>query len=267
MKALDFEYSGIRLSDLGFVICSFGGSSGTETIAGSEITFNTVSTQNGTINHLISSSYEDCLTATFQICKNLCNDTNEVVDLETQRDIMRWLNRKSYHKFKLIDDEWAGIYLEGSFNVSKIEIGGRCFGFELELITNAPFCHSEPVTLNLDAEAGEVLSIYNKSDDEGYVYPSSMIITIEEDGNLEITNHTEKRTTIISNCYAGEVITMNYPMISSSLGADRQTKIQNDFNWTFPRIASSFKDRLNKITVSLPCQIKITYTPSIKVGI
>ena len=264
MKAYDFEYDGLRLSDKGFVICKFD-SSGVETIEnGSVITFNTVSTMRGVKHELTSVEYADCLTATFQICKNLCLDKNEEVSLEDMRDIMRWLNRKGFHKFKLLDNEYTGIYFEASFNVSKIEVGGRLCGFELQMFTNRPFAIHEPVTVFIKNEvANEIKSVYSKSDDEGYVYPN-MEITIAESGDLEIYSIREDRTMVVRNCVAGEVITVNYPIISSSLSSH---KIQNDFNWRFFRIASSFKNRLNEIKISIPCTIKMTYSPVVKVGI
>ena len=265
MKAYDFEYDGLRLSDKGFIICKFNSDS-VETISnGSEITFNTVSTMNGMKHELTSSEYGECLTATFQICKNLCTSSgDEEISLEDMRDIMRWLNRKGFHKFKLRDIEYTGIYFEASFNVSKIEIGGKVYGFELELFTNRPFALYEPVLLTIRNDvANEVKNIFSKSDEEGYIYPD-MEITIDSDGDLEIYNSFENRTMRIANCKAGEVITLNYPIIQSSLPSH---KIQNDFNWIFFRIASSFKNRVNKITISLPCTIKMKYLPIVKVGI
>lgn len=264
MKCYDFEYDSVRLSDLGFVICQFD-SSDVETVSnGSEIKFETVSTLNGIKHELTSAIYEDCLTATFQICKHPCDYDETEVSVEDMRKIMRWLNRKEYHKFKLLDDEYSSIYLEASFNVSKVEIDGRIRGFELEMFTNRPFALQEPVLIALDiVEANEAKTIYSVSDEEGYIYPN-MEITISASGVLEIYNASEDRTMRINNCKKGEVITVEYPMISSSLPSH---KIQNDFNWQFFRISSTFKDKENNVTVSLPCSIKMEYSPIAKIGI
>ena len=276
MKAYDFEYDGVRLSDRGFIICKFD-SSGVETVSnGSEITFNTVPTLNGIKHELTSSTYDDCLEATFQICKNLCDTTDEEISLDDMRDIMRWLNRKGFHKFKLIDDEYSGIYFEASFNVSKIEINGRICGFELEMFTNMPFAIQEPVTIVINNEENAIVvdnkedyvvrSFFSKSDEEGYIYPD-MEIVISKDGNFKMDSITEDRTMEIRNCSSGEVIKIDYPIIESSLGDSRSTKIQNDFNWIFFRVATSFKNRENEFTTSLPCTIKMTYSPIVKVGV
>ena len=52
---LDFEYDNRYLSDFGFIICHFDGSSGIETVsAGSAITFSKVSRNSGKQYSLIS---------------------------------------------------------------------------------------------------------------------------------------------------------------------------------------------------------------------
>lgn len=264
MKCYDFYYDGVCLRDKGFMICSFD-SGGSDTISnGSEITFNQVSVLNGAKQELTSVQYDDCITATIQICKNMCNGDNLEVSVEEQRDIMRWLNRKGFHKFKLIDDEYAGIYFEASFNVSKVEIGGKVCGFELEMKTNRPWALQEPVEIVINNDVpNKVRAFYNKSDEEGYIYPD-MEIAIDGDGNLDIYSITEDRHMIINNCKSGEVITINYPIIQTSLNSH---KIQNDFNWVFYRVSTSFKDKENEFTASLPCSIRIKYSPVAKISI
>lgn len=264
MKCYDFWYDNLKLSDFGFMICSFD-SGGTDTISnGSEITFNQVSVLNGAKQELTSVQYDNCITATIQICKNLCNDNNFEVSVEEMRNIMTWLNRKGFHKFKLIDDEYVGIYFESSFNVSKVEIGGKICGFELEMTTNRPWALQEPVEIVINNDiANKICSFYSKSDEEGYVYPD-MEIAIASDGNLDIYSVTEDRHMVINNCKSGEVITIDYPIIQTSLNSH---KIQNDFNWVFYRVSTSFKNKENEFTASLPCSIKIKYSPIVKIGI
>lgn len=265
MKSFDFEYDGIRLSDQGLMLCSFD-SGGIETIEnGAAITFNQVATLNGDKHETTSAVFEDCLTATLQICKSLCDGGSMEISLEELRDIMRWLNRKGFHKFKLLDDEYSGIYFEASFNVSKIEIDGRLYGLELEVITNRPFALQEPITMVIDNDKPNIVRTFlSKSDQEGFIYPDNMEITIKQDGDLIINGITENRVMSIRNCKQGEVIKIDYPIITSSLPSH---KIQNDFNWIFFRVTTSFRNKSNEFTVSLPCTIKLTYTPIAKVGI
>lgn len=264
MKIYDFEYDGLLLSDMGFIVCKFD-SSGVDTVSnGAELSFNTVSSQRGAKYELTSVDYGDALTATFQICKNLCFSSEEDITLEEARKIMRWLNRKEFHKFRFINDEYIGIYFEASFNVSRVEVGGILRGFELEMTTNAPFAFHDPIKFNIkNIVTNGKKTIVSKSDEEGYIYPQMEII-IDADGDLEIHNDIEDRTMLIKNCTKDEVIKLNYPVIETSLVSH---KIQDDFNWRFFRIARTFREDANHVTISLPCTIKMTYSPRIKIGL
>lgn len=265
MKAYDFEYDGVRLSELGFIICKFD-SSDVDTIEnGSQITFNTVPTLNGMKHELTSSTYEDCLNTTFQICKNRCDSNQtDTVSFDEMRNIMSWLNRKGFHKFRLLDDEYSGVYFEASFNVSRIEVNGMVYGFELEMFTNRPFAVREPVSITIkNAVENGTNVIFNESDEEGCIYPD-MEITIIDDGDFVMKNSFGDRTMRIANCKADEVIKISYPMISSSLDSH---KIQNDFNWSFFRLENTFRNKRNEVTLSIPCVVKLTYSPIVKVTI
>lgn len=106
-------------------------------------------------------------------------------------------------------------------------------------------------------------SINDISHEEGYIYPY-IEITVNQVGDLNIHNAIENRETIIKNCRVGEIITMDYPVITSS---DSSHNIQNDFNWQFFRVANTYGNSRNDLTISLPCTIKIKYSPIVKVGL
>lgn len=265
MKAYNFSYGDKNLSDFGFILCNFGGSKGLETVSdGCQITFNTVPVLGGSKHHLMSTEYEECLESVWQICKHSCKGGIQEITESEHREITKWLNRKKFLKLKILDESHIDIYYEAAFNVSKIEIDGRLFGFELEVKTNAPHALKEPRTINIKnlIENGKY-SINDTSYEEGYIYPY-IEITINADGDLNIYNAIENRETIIKNCVANEVIIMDYPVIQSSISSHN---IQNDFNWNFFRIANAYENSRNDLTISLPCSIKIKYSPIVKVGL
>lgn len=264
MKAYDFSYGDNKLSDFGFIICNFG-SKGLDTISnGAVVNFNTVPVQNGIKHELTSTAYEDCLESTIQICKNSCIDGDMMIDHTVFRELTKWLCRKKFLKFKLLDEDNIDLYHEAIINVSRIEIDGRLVGLELEIKTNRPFSLKEPkvITVNNTVANGKH-SINDISHEEGYIYPYTKI-TVKQNGNLKIYNAIEKRSTYIANCKQGEVITMDYPVIQSS---DSSHNIQNDFNWNFFRIANTYENSRNDLTISIPCTIKIKYSPVVKVGL
>lgn len=264
MKAYDFEYDGRKLSEFGCIICSFN-SKGMKTVSnGATISFNTFSTQGGSKHELVSAEYEECLETIIQICKNTCSGGTSEISPREFRELTKWLSRKKFLKFKILDKEHYDLYFEASFNISRIEFNGSLYGLELEVKTNRPFALKEPKTITIkNLKKDGKHSINDESYEEGYIYPSTEI-TINEGGDLKIHNAIENRETYIANCEAGEVITMNYPIIKTTSGTHN---IQNDFNWNFFRIANTYSMSRNDLTISLPCTIKIKYSPIVKVGL
>lgn len=264
MKANDFEFDGKRLSDFGCVIVNFG-EKGLETVDGAEITFNTISSLGGSKHRLISTNYESCLEITIQIAKYSCTtDIQEITPIEF-REISKWLNRKKFLKFKILDENHIDLYYMASIiSISRMELDGRLMGLELNIVTNSPHAFKEPklITINNTTTNGKY-SINDISYEEGYIYPYTEII-VNESGDLDIYNALEDRNTHISNCIANEVITMDYPVITSSLPSHN---IQNDFNWNFFRIANTYENSRNDLTISIPCTMKVKYSPIVKVGI
>lgn len=264
MKAYDFEYDNRNLSDYNMVICSFG-DKGLDTISnGAKISFNTIPTLGGSKHELVSTQYEECLETTIQVCKFSCDTDIEEITSTEFRELTRWLNRKSFKKFKLLSEEYIDLYYEAAINISRIEMDGKLFGLELEILTNRPFALKEPRTITIKnlVQDGKH-SINDISHEEGYIYPYTEI-AISEDGNLNIYNAIEDRNTYIANCVAGEIITMDYPVIQSSISSHN---IQNDFNWDFFRVANTFENSRNDLTISIPCTIKVKYSPIVKVGL
>lgn len=264
MKAFDFSYDNKNLSDFGLIVCEFG-DKGIDTVSdGAKIAFNTVPMQNGLRHELTSVEYEDCLETTIQICKHSCSGGIQEITETEHRQLTKWLNRKTFLKFKILDESHIDLYYKAKFNINKIEMNGCLYGLELEVITNAPFALKEPRTVNINnlTKDGKH-SINDTSHEEGYIYPHTEIVVIES-GNLNIHNAIEDRDTYIANCVAGEIITMDYPVIQSSISSHN---IQNDFNWNFFRVANTYENSRNDLTISLPCTIKVEYSPIVKVGL
>ena len=264
MKAYDFEYDGLNLSDKGFMLCSFDKSKIDTVENGVEINMETSPFYNGDVNYILTANYESTLTATFQICKNPCTGEDLNITVDEVRDMASWLCRKGFYKFKIFDDDYLNVYYEATFNMSRIIRNGNVIGLELEMITNRPFGVMEDTVINIKNEVENgVENFYSISDDEGFIYPK-VKITIKQDGDLKISSIFVQRDTIIKNCKAGEIIEMDYPVIKSSLESH---KIQNDFNWNFFRIENKFKDKRNLIQISIPCEIEMIYSPIAKIGI
>lgn len=274
MLATDFVYDDIKLSDKGYIICDFDDKSGVEIVdVGSTITFNKIKRDSGRIYTLASATYDECVTATFDICKNDCLYGSNEMEISTQqfRELMQWLNRREFLPFRIVDDKQTVCWYNASFNVDKIVVGGKIYGVRLTMETDRPFGYDDKVTRTYAlSNSNLTISIVNTSNEIGYLYPT---ITIKcwVDGDLTITNTLEGNTTVIKNCSNAEVITINgetQTIVTNNESNHTKKKIHNDFNWEFPRLGTKMIRgqviRNNDITTSLPCEITIEYRPIVK---
>lgn len=266
MIASDFEFDGEYLSDYGFVICNTDQSSGFEAInSNPQMNFECVEFINGKLFGLIAAKYNDKISFQFQICKYEKTFTTLLPICTSElRNIKRWLNRPTFKKFKLLQPEWSNIYMEGSFNISE-ELGfdGNIYILNLTFESNRPFALSEPITYKTELSKAPLLyTIIDISDEIGHIYPDIKITCLQDD-DLEIKNSNENRVTIVRNCKNGEIITFSKELLVSSSNKDH--KVQNDFNYIFPRISNSYKNRNNILTFSIPVKMELTYSPYVKV--
>lgn len=270
MKALDFEYDSLLLSDFGCIICTFDGSGRNDVSIGSQLEFTTVSANFGKINHLTGSKYSECITSEFQICKNVDN----LMDIETrhfsveeQRDLMRWLNRPNFLPLKIIDEGYEFLCFNGSFNLTKIEISGYVVGFTLSLTTDRPFAlNGDYVKKITITEADQTVSVQDVSDEIGYIYPSLKIVC-KDSGTFSIVNNLDHRLMQIENCVSGEIITIDKNLMIETSDSEHSKTIMNDFNYVYLRISNTFVNRINKLKFSMPCEVTLSYSPIRKVGL
>jgi len=267
MIILDFEYDGLLLSDFGCMVCNLDKTSGLDTASnGSQINFSTTPILKGVNQVLADTNYSECLTATFQICKHPCyyHGDDAYMTAEEVAELMRWLNRKSFHKLRLDLEGYERVYFQGSFNVDVVKYGTNIAGLSLNLTTDAPFGRGDTIYKNFNLTANQPVVFRDTSDEIGFIYPKTKV-TCGESGKLIITNDIEDRRTIIDNCTSGEIITMDYPTITTS--NQYHYYIADDFNYSFFRIANKWNERVNKITVSLNCTLEFEYNPICKIGL
>ena len=271
---IDFEYAGEKLSDYGMMICSFGGGGGTETVSsGADITFNQIKPVGSNRFNLYSSTYDEALSTTFQICKNPCRLKNQQemeLSIEEISAIQRWLCRKDdYKRFKLDKEGYEHVYWNGTFSSKQIVLNDAVIGLELTLYTDTPFTFMDEVSTEYECSAGTSFDLWDNSDETTDLNNSlrpNMKIVILTDGNFKLENSMDTKTMEIKNCKSNEVITIDgmNQVITSSISTH---KLAKDFNFFFPRIINTYDERCNTFTPNLDCKIKITYSPIRKVGI
>lgn len=269
MYLIDLTYANNRLSDYGCIVASVVTSNNTSVSMGSNLTLDTLRHYQTFEESILRAKYEESISVTFDIVKDPCQEDLSFSDKEISF-FMRWLNRKEHDKFYPIynDDSYPGVYFKGIFNVTAIHLGGKVIGFTLTFNSNSPFGYTDKEDL---LHVTDKFTVYNDSDEIGYLYPALFEITCNENGTLTIQNDIDATNVVtINNCVAGEIITFDCinKIIQSSA---THTRLYNDFNYNYPRLVSeddsSIINTPNVFTVSIPCTVRIVYSSIRKAGI
>ena len=280
MYATDFEYDGIKLSDFGMMICTFDSSSGIETVSsGADITFNTVKPTGSNRFKYVNSKYEESYSKPFHICKNSCNLKGDIYLMANEvSGLQRWLSRKDgFHPFRPIQDDLKDTFWNATFSCKEILIAGKIVGLELTMHTDSSYAYLDINSISYSPIPGNPFSLYDMSDEVGYIYPR-ITIRCNDNGKIELINDMEinkNRKTLITNVTQGETITLDgenkiITSITSSGEERTQEDLANNFNFYYPRIFNTYNNRENVYTLSsdsVSCDIIFSYNPIVKVGL
>ena len=269
---IDFEYANKRASDFDCVVGHFNTDSGIqESDIGCDITFTTVKNKHSSVHSVTSSSYENVYIKTFEIFKKPCGKNLDHMYFSVQEfnAITKWLNRRTYHKFRWYDSDidTSRLYYMGSFNVKENRMGGRIISLTLTFTASTPYAFEDDVVLDFStSEINETISVFADSDEYGVIYPT-VKITCLAGGDLKITNITTSNYIYIANCASGETITMDgeHKIILTD-NTFHQKTLYNDFNYEFLDIENDDYCE-NVYEVSLPCNISMMYAPIRKTGV
>lgn len=270
MILTDFDFDKLKLSDLGCIPCCITTEASDSVSLGSVLTLNQIATKPDFTQSIMSVSYDEPISSTFDIMKNPCSDDPKVFNAQEISYIMKWLNKKEFKRFYPIYDKDADepLCYNGTFTtVEAIRINGDVIGFTLTFTSNSPWGF---INREIKRKGVSEVHINNDSDDIGRLYPSLFEITPLRDCNLIITNNFSKSRTIINGCKAGETISFDsrHKVIKSSATHER---LYNDFNYSYPCLYNTMTQSQNTFTFTddgnpVECDVKIKFEISRKVG-
>lgn len=298
---IDFVFRGERLSDLDCMVAYMVTSPSESVSMGSTMTHETLYINSSYKSKKLHAKYEEPITATWDIFKKNC-DSNNIISFTDKEisHIMKWLGSKTSQKFIPIydNDSYHGIYFMGTFNkIDAITQGSNVIGFTITFEAETPWGFGEPRTVKVSGSTDNWnFVVVDDSDDEGFFYPDKTVVkignigsknefamyhklanetTISFNSNTGVVEIPENKETVdgfdidliyVRNCVSNEILTFNseYGIIESN---KEHPTLYNDFNYNYPRLFSEYRTTKNVFTVSIPCEIEMTYSPIRKAGI
>lgn len=245
MYCMDFIFDNERLSDYGYIMCTFDG--GDSTWEGGDVTFTTVQAPSSNKFTHYYSKFENPISFNISIMKNPCqkssqDEMNFIQDEESY--LMRWLQRlDGYHWFAFDQDGWEDVWFNVQINPRPHYINGTIVGYDLACTTDSPYGYSQLHTKNMSLshssdDKSNSIVIKNYSDIPGYIYPKVTIIP-KNNGNIALISGCKdyQKVTRIDNAEKNNVIILDKENDEIS-GISNM----NYFHYVFPVMANSYKD-------------------------
>ena len=147
MVATDFEFNGVKASDVNLAIVDFDSPSREGVVSsGGKTTFNTSKPANSKKWNFHGSHYEEQLSFSFQVGRiNLNRRPQEVLPATSYEKAyyMRWLCRKDGYKYlRFLQNGYENIFYNAKIDLEWIDYGGCTYGAELTVTCDAPFGYS-----------------------------------------------------------------------------------------------------------------------------
>jgi len=256
----DFIFDNERLSDHGFIICSFDGSE--LSWSGGDVSFTTIKLPDSDRQVFYKSNQETPLSATFGICKNPCRYPNQedmYITQEEYSELYRWLQRTDgYHWLQFVQEDFEDIYYNSMINLEPYFISGKTCGFTITITTDSPYGYSKLIHRNFvlnDVNSCYVFQDY--SDKPGSTYIKT-IITPLSDGDLTIEtgNNKYSQKTTIKN-----VVSKNPIILDGENSYFSGISSPYHFNFKFPVVVNTYNKRASnfKKINGVDCNIEIEY--------
>lgn len=257
----DFIFDGERLSDRGYMMCTFDGEHSWQ---GGEITFVSVKPAGLDKHQYYTSQFENPLQCTTSICKSICDtpaDELDIITREEQSDIIHWLTRPNKYCWLAFDEEYGydDVYYNCYVQAVPHMEDGRVIGFDLTIITDSPYGYSKPIrnTYKLSSDNKNKI-LFNNSDRIGVIYPKTIIKPLQ-DGEVAFrtgNNNTSTITRIKSVTAGQEIIIDGERDLISGLSS------LNNFNMQYPILVNEYRNRKTDIVLlddSVDCDVTFEY--------
>lgn len=261
----DFIFDGYALSDFGYIMF-FEDALDTSVVSNME--FSDIKGARSDIAQQVSYSYGENYNCSFLIIKNLCyyDGEEQFMTNDDISEMVRWLACKKYKWFRFVDsDDTDEIWYKAQIQIEKEFAGDRVIGLHLSIVTNAPYGFTKEYTVNRNMRnATEEFQILVPSDEHGRIYPDVSIKMLSA-GMFTLQNRDTGKTTIIRDCDANEIITIqggNLCQISST----KNHNWESDFNYIFPYFEIDGTDDVRYLYNGSNCDITFQFRGIRKVG-
>lgn len=190
------------------------------------------------------------------IKSNKITGVNEYLSRGELGAISKWLFKKEYKEFKIIDKDYSNIIYNVIFqNPKQIEIADIPYGIEVDVVCDRAYGIRKQTIIKSVGGSLE-FNLKNLGFYDNHILPE-IEITATQSGDISIKNITDDDNTMtFTNLNAGEIVYVNNQThdIISSLGINRN----ENFNFNWFRITPDYYNRV-VITGNATVEFRIVF--------
>lgn len=172
-----------------------------------------------------------------------------LITRQTMGAISKWLFKREYKLFKIMDTDYTNIVYNCMFqNPKQIQIGNIPYGIEVDVICDRPYGFY-PKTISKNIVTSQSFIIRNEGFDNDYILPEIQFTTGATTNQLTITNITDNnKQMIFTGLNPNETIYINNrtQQIISSTGLNRNS----NFNFSWFRITPAYDNQISIVGTS-----------------
>ena len=248
-SACEFQYDGKSSSSFELKIVSFSsrGSGGGAELIGIPLQIEETKIKGNAQPFFFGTQIDGKLEFTIQIAympENTKTQTENVITQHMMGSISKWLFKREYKEFKIIDEDHSNLIYNCIFqNPRRIEIGNGLYGFEIDGVCDRPWGIRRQ-TITKTVSGSLTFNLKNLGYAPEYNYPEIEFTTSL--ANMSIRNNTDNNSTMtFTGLNGGETIYVNNQReeIISSTGLNRNSNF--NFNWF-----KLTEDYYNSITIT-----------------
>ena len=254
ISGCSFKYDGIMSNQYGLIITNIDTDS-KKTKGDGKKTYTTKNLPSNNKFYMMGREIKEPLSFDIEITKS---ESNTALSILQQRNIVKWLfDRVDYHKFEIMDKDYAGFYFNCYFTDREdLNYGVGCVGYKFTVVCDASWAWENQKTYTYSfTTLPSTINFINNSDYEGYLFPQSVAITCgTTSGTISITNKDDNNYLVqFTGLIPNETITIDdLGQITSSTGNLRIN------NWNGHRF--KFRNKDNHLYVVGDVKtIQITY--------
>lgn len=245
-KALDFTYDGKSSTDYGLVLASLSKSGTEENSIGVPFLIEEAKNRRNPKPYFYGVEVTPKLSFVVEMFYISPDPNKPELTRQTIGSMIKWLLKKEYKEFKVIDEDYSNIVYNCIFTEpQQIQYSNGTYGLKMTAVCDRPYGYRKQI-ISKNVVGTTTFSMSNYGFDNDFIYPEVEITMGAGGGNIEIINNSDGGNNFkFTGLAGGEVVYVDNTR--QEILSGNSLNRNSNFNFKWFRIAPQYT---NSITIN-----------------